>query len=45
VRDRAGSELKMSEARWKKLSGGLRALDGQIGRLKADFGTQRPTLS
>jgi DNA gyrase subunit B len=29
----------MSEARWKKLSGGLRALDGQIGRLKADFGT------
>jgi DNA gyrase subunit B len=39
VRDRAGSELKMSEARWKKLSGGLRALDGQIGRLKADFGT------
>ncbi len=38
VHDRGGSELKMSEARWKKLSGGLRALDGQIGRLRADFG-------
>jgi len=39
VRDRGGKELKMSEARWKKLTGGLRALDGQIGRLRADFGT------
>ncbi|HEY4976221.1 MAG TPA: DNA gyrase subunit B, partial [Gaiellaceae bacterium] len=39
VRDRGGKELKMSEARWKKLAGGLRALDGQIGRLRADFGT------
>jgi len=38
VHDRGGSELNMSEARWKKLSGGLRALDGQIGRLRADFG-------
>ncbi|MHB8059631.1 MAG: DNA topoisomerase (ATP-hydrolyzing) subunit B [Gaiellaceae bacterium] len=38
VHDRGGSELKMSEARWKKLSAGLRALDGQIGRLRADFG-------
>jgi len=38
VHDRGGSELKMSETRWKKLSGGLRALDGQIGRLRADFG-------
>jgi DNA gyrase subunit B len=39
VRDRGGKELKMSEARWKKLAAGLRALDGQIGRLRADFGT------
>jgi DNA gyrase subunit B len=39
VRDRVGQELKLSEARWKKLAGGLRALDGQIGRLRADFGT------
>jgi DNA gyrase subunit B len=39
VRDRAGQELKLSEARWKRLTGGLRALDGQIGRLRADFGT------
>ncbi len=38
VHGRGGSELKMSETRWKKLSGGLRALDGQIGRLRADFG-------
>jgi DNA gyrase subunit B len=38
VHDRDGGELKMSEARWKKLVGGLRALDGQIGRLRADFG-------
>jgi DNA gyrase subunit B len=39
VRDRDGQELKLSEARWKKLTTGLRALDGQIGRLRADFGT------
>ena len=38
VLDRGGNELKMSEARWKKLAAGLRALDGQIGRLRADFG-------
>ncbi|HEY5160334.1 MAG TPA: DNA topoisomerase (ATP-hydrolyzing) subunit B [Gaiellaceae bacterium] len=38
VRDRVGQELKLSEARWKRLAGGLRALDGQIGRLRADFG-------
>ena len=39
VRDRDGRELKLSEARWKKLTSGLRALDGQVGRLRADFGT------
>ena len=39
VHDRGGNELKLSEARWKKLTTGLRALDGQIGRLRADFGT------
>ena len=39
VRDRDGQELKLSEARWKRLTSGLRALDGQIGRLRADFGT------
>jgi DNA gyrase subunit B len=38
VRDRSGKALKMSETRWKKLVAGLRALDGQIGRLRADFG-------
>jgi DNA gyrase subunit B len=38
VRDRDGRELKLSEARWKKLTSGLRALDGQVGRLRADFG-------
>ncbi len=38
VRDRGGKELKLSEARWRKLAGGLRALDGQVGRLRADFG-------
>jgi DNA gyrase subunit B len=38
VRDRNGKPLKMSESRWKKLTAGLRALDGQIGRLRADFG-------
>jgi len=39
VRDREGQELKLSEARWKKLTSGLRSLDGQVGRLRADFGT------
>ena len=39
IRDREGKDLKLSEARWKKLTGGLRSLEGLVLRLRADFGT------
>ena len=39
IRGREGEELKLSEARWKKLAGGLRSLEGLVQRLRADFGT------
>jgi DNA gyrase subunit B len=39
VRDRNDEELKLSEGRWKRLTGGLRSLEGLVARLQADFGT------
>ncbi|MGD0273879.1 MAG: DNA topoisomerase (ATP-hydrolyzing) subunit B [Gaiellaceae bacterium] len=39
IRDRTGEEMKLSEARWKKLTSGLRSLEGLVARLRADFGT------
>ena len=39
ISDRTGEELKLSEARWKKLTSGLRSLEGLVQRLRADFGT------
>jgi DNA gyrase subunit B len=38
IRDRDGNDPRLTEARWKKLVAGLRALEGQIGRMRADFG-------
>jgi DNA gyrase subunit B len=38
VRDRAGSDVKLTEARWKRFTGALAELEGWTARLRADFG-------
>jgi DNA gyrase subunit B len=38
VRDRGGSEVKLTEARWKRFTGALAELEGWSARLRADFG-------
>lgn len=38
VRDRDGSDVKLSEARWKKFTGALAEFEGWSGRLRADYG-------
>jgi len=38
VRDRDGSELKFTEAKWKRFSGALAEFEGWSSRLRADFG-------
>jgi DNA gyrase subunit B len=38
VRDRAGTEVKLSEARWKKFTTALGEFEGWSARLRADFG-------
>jgi DNA gyrase subunit B len=38
VRDRGGSEVKMTEARWKRFTGALAEFEGWSARLRADFG-------
>src|SRR5581483_10296982 len=44
VRDRDGSEVKLTEARWKRFSGALAELEGWTARLRADFGTHAADL-
>ena len=38
VHDRHGSEVKLTEARWKKFTGALAEFEGWSARLRADFG-------
>jgi len=38
VRDRGGSEVKLTEARWKRFTGALAEFEGWSARLRADFG-------
>jgi DNA gyrase subunit B len=38
VHDRDGSEVKLTEARWKKFTGALAEFEGWSARLRADFG-------
>jgi DNA gyrase subunit B len=38
VVDRAGKELKLSEAKWQRLVGSLQDLEGWSARLRSDFG-------
>jgi DNA gyrase subunit B len=38
VRDRSGSEVKLTEAKWKRFSGALAEFEGWSARLRADYG-------
>jgi DNA gyrase subunit B len=38
VRDRDDNQVKLTEARWKRLTGALAELEGWSARLRADFG-------
>jgi DNA gyrase subunit B len=38
VRDRAGAEVKLTEARWKKFTSALAEFEGWSARLRADYG-------
>src|SRR2546426_3536314 len=44
VRDRDGSEVKLTEARWKRFTGALAEFEGWSARLRADFGHQAADL-
>jgi DNA gyrase subunit B len=45
VRDRAGAEVKLTEARWKKFTGALAEFEGWTARLRADFGHHAADLA
>jgi DNA gyrase subunit B len=38
VRDRAGTDVKLTEARWKRFTSALAEFEGWTARLRADFG-------
>ncbi len=44
VRDRGGSEVKLTEARWKRFTGALAEFEGWSARLRADFGPHASDL-
>jgi DNA gyrase subunit B len=44
VRDRGGSEVKLTEARWKRFTGALAEFEGWSARLRADFGPHAADL-
>jgi DNA gyrase subunit B len=44
VTDRAGNEVKLSEAKWQRLSREVAQYDGYFGRLRADFGVPAAEL-
>src|SRR5207253_7686293 len=44
VRDRGDSEVKLTEARWKRFTGALAEFEGWSARLRADFGAHAADL-
>ena len=44
VRDRDGTDVKLTEARWKRFSGALAEFEGWSARLRADFGPHAADL-
>ncbi|HZT92947.1 MAG TPA: DNA topoisomerase (ATP-hydrolyzing) subunit B [Gaiellaceae bacterium] len=44
VRDRGGTEVKLTEARWKRFTGALAEFEGWSARLRADFGPHASDL-
>ena len=44
VRDRGGSEVKLTESRWKRFTGALAEFEGWSARLRADFGPHSSDL-
>ncbi len=45
VHDRAGSEAKLTEARWKRFTGALAELEGWTARLRVDYGHHAADLA
>jgi DNA gyrase subunit B len=45
VHDRAGSEVKLTEARWKRFTGALAELEGWTARLRVDYGHHAADLA
>ncbi|MBW8742577.1 MAG: DNA topoisomerase (ATP-hydrolyzing) subunit B [Acidobacteria bacterium] len=45
VRDRDGTEVKLTEARWKKFTGALAEFEGWSARLRADYGNHAAELA
>ncbi len=45
VRDRAGGEVTLTEARWKKFTGALAEFEGWTARLRADYGHHAADLA
>jgi DNA gyrase subunit B len=45
VRDRAGREVKLTEARWKRFTGALAEFEGWTARLRADYGPHAAELA
>jgi DNA gyrase subunit B len=44
VRDRGDTDVKLSEARWKRFTGALAEFEGWLARLRADFGPHASDL-
>ncbi|HZT85599.1 MAG TPA: DNA topoisomerase (ATP-hydrolyzing) subunit B [Gaiellaceae bacterium] len=44
VRDRGGSEVKLTETRWKRFTGALAEFEGWSARLRADYGPHAADL-
>jgi DNA gyrase subunit B len=44
VRDRGGTDVKLTEARWKRFTGALAEFEGWSARLRADFGSHAADL-
>ncbi|HEY2207708.1 MAG TPA: DNA topoisomerase (ATP-hydrolyzing) subunit B [Gaiellaceae bacterium] len=45
VRDRGGTDVKLTEARWKRFTGALAELEGWSARLRSDFGQHAADLA
>jgi DNA gyrase subunit B len=45
VRDRGGTDVKLTEARWKRFTGALAELEGWSARLRSDYGQHAADLA